>query len=116
MGFYSSRAVVPRRSCDAFSTSGRFLKKLRTKAGVAFSSDGEFQQGVTVKSTHRGSAMYSRTLTLCFLLAFVTAPLLARDKTDVLVMKNGDRMSCEVKGLEDGILQVSFDYIDGTTS
>ena len=43
-------------------------------------------------------------------------PVLARDKTDVLVMKNGDRMSCEVKGLKGGILQVSFDYIDGTTS
>ena len=43
-------------------------------------------------------------------------PLLARDKTDVLVMKNGDHMTCEVKGLTQGILYVSFDYIDGTTS
>jgi hypothetical protein len=68
-----------------------------------------------VKSADRGSAMNSRTLTLGLLL-FFTLPLFARDKTDVLVMKNGDRMSCEVKGLESGILQVSFDYIDGTTS
>jgi hypothetical protein len=45
----------------------------------------------------------------------LTAPLLARDKTDVLVMKNGDRMTCEIKGLDAGILYVSFDYIDGTT-
>ncbi len=44
------------------------------------------------------------------------APLLARDKTDVLVMKNGDRMTCEVKGLDGGVLYVAFDYIDGTTS
>jgi hypothetical protein len=43
-------------------------------------------------------------------------PLLARDKTDILVMKNGDRMTCEVKGLDAGVLYVSFDYIDGTTS
>ncbi len=43
-------------------------------------------------------------------------PLLARDKTDVLVMKNGDRMTCEVKGLNAGVLYVKFDYIDGTTS
>ncbi|QNI33734.1 DUF481 domain-containing protein [Alloacidobacterium dinghuense] len=50
------------------------------------------------------------------LLFILTAPLFARDKTDVLVMKNGDRMTCEVKGLDAGVLYVSFDYIDGTTS
>jgi putative salt-induced outer membrane protein YdiY len=60
--------------------------------------------------------MNSRTLIVGSVLLFFAAPLLARDKTDVLVMKNGDRMSCEVKGLEAGILKVSFDYIDGTTS
>src|SRR6185437_10963579 len=60
--------------------------------------------------------MNSRTLILCFCCFFFSVPLVARDKTDVLVMKNGDRMSCEVKGLDAGILQVSFDYIDGTTS
>lgn len=43
-------------------------------------------------------------------------PLLARDKTDVMVMKNGDRMTCEIKGLYAGVLYVSFDYIDGTAS
>src|SRR4051794_26815334 len=60
--------------------------------------------------------MNSRTLIVGSLLLSFAGHLLARDKTDVLVMKNGDRMSCEVKGLEAGILQVSFDYIDGTTS
>src|SRR5580692_926242 len=44
----------------------------------------------------------------------LAAPLLARNKTDVMVMKNGDRMTCEIKGLDAGILYVSFDYIDGT--
>ena len=49
--------------------------------------------------------------------ALVLAPaLFAREKTDVLVMKNGDRMTCQVKGLEAGVLYVSFDYIDGTAS
>ena len=47
---------------------------------------------------------------------FLTTPLLARDKNDVMVMKNGDRMTCEIKGLDAGVLYVSFDYIDGTTS
>jgi Protein of unknown function, DUF481 len=46
----------------------------------------------------------------------LTTPLFAREKTDVLVMKNGDRMTCQIKGLEAGVLYVSFDYIDGTTS
>ena len=49
-------------------------------------------------------------------LLFLATLLHARDKTDVLVMTNGDRMTCEVKGLEAGVLYVSFDYIDGTAS
>lgn len=54
-------------------------------------------------------------VSLC-LLSCLSAPLFARDKIDVLVMKNGDRMTCEVKGLDAGVLYVSFDYIDGTAS
>ena len=46
----------------------------------------------------------------------LAAPLCARDKSDVMVMKNGDRMTCQIKGLDAGVLYVSFDYIDGTTS
>jgi hypothetical protein len=45
-----------------------------------------------------------------------SAPLTAREKIDVLVMNNGDRLTCEVKGLDAGVLYVSFDYIDGTAS
>lgn len=43
-------------------------------------------------------------------------PLFARDKTDTLVMKNGDRLTGEIKGLDAGVLYVSFDYILGTSS
>jgi hypothetical protein len=46
----------------------------------------------------------------------LASPLFARTNTDVLVMKNGDRMTCQVKGLDAGVLYVSFDYIDGTAS
>src|SRR5271154_1490022 len=56
-----------------------------------------------------------RTLILSSVL-LIAVPLLAREKTDVLVMKNGDRMTCQIKGLDAGVLYVSFDYIDGTTS
>jgi hypothetical protein len=61
------------------------------------------------------AAMNNRTFILTTLLLLV-APLFGRDKTDVLVMKNGDRMTCQVKGLNGGVLYVSFDYIDGTTA
>lgn len=60
--------------------------------------------------------MSSRHLISVLVILSLTTPLLARNKTDVLVMKNGDRMTCEVKGLDGGVLYVSFDYIDGTAS
>lgn len=59
--------------------------------------------------------MNMRTAILSIAL-LAAAPLLAREKTDVLVMRNGDRMTCEVKGLDKGVLYVSFDYIEGTIS
>jgi hypothetical protein len=52
-------------------------------------------------------------LVLCALLWVV--PIFARDKSDILVMNNGDRFTCEIKGLDAGTLYVSFDYIKGTT-
>ena len=60
--------------------------------------------------------MNNRAIILGLIVLFLTAPLFARDKTDLLVMKNGDHMTCEVKGLDTGVLYVSFDYIDGTAS
>jgi hypothetical protein len=62
-----------------------------------------------------GVAMNIRVVLLISILALPTS-LFARENTDVLVMKNGDRMTCQVKGLEAGVLYVSFDYIDGTAS
>src|SRR5271167_4270944 len=47
---------------------------------------------------------------------FLTAPLLARESTDVIVMKNGDRITCEVKGLNGGVLYVSPPYVIQTIS
>lgn len=43
-------------------------------------------------------------------------PTLLFAQTDVLVMKNGDHLTCQIKGLDAGVLYVSFDYIDGTTA
>jgi hypothetical protein len=50
-----------------------------------------------------------------FCALLLTTPMLAREKSDVLVMNNGDRLTCEIKGLDAGVLYVSFDYIKGTT-
>lgn len=55
------------------------------------------------------AAIFSITLLL-------TGPLLAREKSDVIVMNNGDHFTGEIKGLDSGVLYVSFDYIDGTSS
>lgn len=58
--------------------------------------------------------MNFRTSILSFLV--LTAVVQARNKTDVMIMKNGDRMTCAIKGLNSGVLYVDFDYIDGTAS
>src|SRR5215813_14746174 len=59
--------------------------------------------------------MNKRFFLFIFIFLFTTL-VYPREKTDVLVMTNGDRMTCEVKGLNAGVLFVSFDYIDGTAS
>src|SRR5580765_810787 len=43
-------------------------------------------------------------------------PAFSRDRTDVIVMKNGDRFTCEVKRIEGGVLKAEFDYVDGTVA
>jgi len=43
-------------------------------------------------------------------------PLAAREKSDVLVMRNGDRLTCEIKSLSADVLYVSLDYALGTVS
>lgn len=55
---------------------------------------------------------YSRLL----LFFVASAGLWARPQTDVLTMKIGDRLTCEIKRLERGVLYASFDYVDGTFS
>ena len=60
--------------------------------------------------------MIKRTACLFLFLLTMTVSALAGEKTDVVVMKNGDRMTCEIKGLRSGILYISVDYIIGTLS
>ena len=59
--------------------------------------------------------MNIRAVILCVSL-LLAAPLVARENTDVIVMKNGDRITCEVKGLSEGVLSVSPPYVIQTIS
>ena len=60
---------------------------------------------------------YPRMIILLFSLAASLSRLaLARAAKDVLVMKNGDRITCEVKSLQNGVLKINLDYVDGTIS
>jgi hypothetical protein len=45
---------------------------------------------------------------------FFPAFLFARESTDIVVMKNGDRITCEIKGLSQGVLLISPPYILNT--
>ena len=51
---------------------------------------------------------------LCCL--FSVTPMFARESADVIIMKNGDRFTGEIKGLKAGVLYVSMKYILGTSS
>ena len=59
--------------------------------------------------------MSSRLILLCAAI-LATSPLWAREKTDVIVMNNSDRITCEIKGLHSNTLYISVDYFLGTIS
>jgi Protein of unknown function, DUF481 len=47
---------------------------------------------------------------------FSAFPLQAREKSDVIVLNNGDKITCEVKSLSSNTLYISVDYILNTVS
>ena len=59
--------------------------------------------------------MRFRLLLLCAAISS-PFPLFAREKTDVIIMKNGDHITCEIKGLRSNTLYISVDYILSTLS
>jgi Protein of unknown function, DUF481 len=56
--------------------------------------------------------MTIRAIILCSTL-FFSVPLIAQQNSDVIVMKNGDRFTCEIQGLSGGVLSVKVKYVDG---
>ena len=59
--------------------------------------------------------MTFRVILLCAAI-LLSNPLSARQKTDVIIMKNGDRITCEIKALTSNTLYISVSYILGTLS
>lgn len=59
--------------------------------------------------------MNARTAIICFFL-LITPRMFARESTDVVVMKNGDHFTCEIKGLGEGVLYVGLPYVIQTLS
>jgi hypothetical protein len=57
-----------------------------------------------------------RSIVLTAAIVLVAPQLPAREKNDVVVMENGDRLTGEIKGLDSGVLYVGLDYVDGTVS
>ena len=58
----------------------------------------------------------SSKIPLAVILLLFALPLSAREKSDVLVMRNGDRLTCEIKSLDSDTLSISLDYAAGTIS
>jgi hypothetical protein len=63
---------------------------------------------------NRQSVIKMRSVILCYVLFLVT-PLFAGDNPDVILMKNGDRFTGEIKGLSGGVLYISVQSILGTS-
>jgi Protein of unknown function, DUF481 len=60
-------------------------------------------------------AVTIRVIILCFALLF-SVTLFAQENSDVIMMKNGDRFTCEIKELSAGVLSVKLSYVDGTVA
>src|ERR1700744_6077368 len=56
------------------------------------------------------------SLILLRLAAWLAIAAWAPGKTDVIVMKNGDRITGEIKRLENAVLVVDLDWVDGSIS
>ena len=58
--------------------------------------------------------MNSRMWVVGSFLISLAAPLVAREKSDIIILDNSDRLTGEIKSLKSGVLYVSLDYVDGT--
>src|SRR5215469_7127986 len=60
--------------------------------------------------------MNGRLAAILFFRLVLALPIYAAPSTDVLVMKNGDHLTCQIKGLNGGVLYVGLPYVIETLS
>jgi len=60
------------------------------------------------------TAIFRALILICIFV--LPRSLMARESTDVIVMKNGDRLTGTIKRLEAGVLYVGLNYVDGDLS
>jgi Protein of unknown function, DUF481 len=70
--------------------------------------------GYPISSNKELTMSFRLSLFLIAILAVI--PLHARENSDVIVMKNGDKITCEVKSLSSNTLNISVDYVLNTVS
>ena len=71
---------------------------------------------MSLRQALRPNFIMKQSATVLFCVLLLSALSAAGDKTDVVFMKNGDRLTCEIKGLASGVLYVSVGYLLGTQS
>ena len=59
----------------------------------------------------RASLLLAVLLFFTVFLQIIISPLLGRDKTDVVILKNGDHVTGEIKSLDRGKMRLSTDYM-----
>jgi hypothetical protein len=64
---------------------------------------------------HPTRRLVSATVAGCLWL-LIPASIEARPKIDILTLENGDRITCEIKNLQRGILSIKTGYIKGTVA
>jgi hypothetical protein len=89
---------------------GAYIKMIEPKL-IAFAA--ALIAGEALKRETGRSGMNIRAVIIGCLL--MVAPVLARESTDVIVMKNGDHLTGEIKGMSQGVLYISMNYILGTS-
>jgi hypothetical protein len=78
---------------------------------------GESTQFPTFKAGEVGSAQAGALLWLILSAILPTqARASSRSKTDVVFMKNGDKITCEIRSLEQGQLTVKQEYANSTVA
>ena len=60
---------------------------------------------------HRLQTVLRNFIQICFVVLLCVLPTPATNKDDVVVLKNGDRLTGEIKGLQRGELRVKADYM-----